>query len=377
MANKNSNKVKTIYIYVTKFVLDHVILDVSDMSKDKFEIFIKKKYNINEVDFVYSADFVNRFNLLGEDDFLKADSLNDLNDISLRELLKKSSSKFGKDIFKIEVKTLVDLVSGRYSENYSVNNKYKKIVDKNIKQEKDWQDDYQDAVKKESEYLSKHQSEFDLINKAWSDFWDEKIKIFREEMVKNKFPEMNYSIFFADRNRKKFNDEVDHYVDKLRKMTDKWWDESRLLQSHLNCICRNCRHKGILEFQLIGPGNSRTYGGDNSNTLTTREFLLKPEYGHKLLPGRKYYWRDIFSLNGDCSKCGQSLLSSRIGEVLSMSNLAKLNNSNKCSIYPYADKKSWFEWCGVWMTIFEWFCYELDYGDNVSGYDFFKSYRDN
>jgi hypothetical protein len=374
MTNKNSNKVKTIYIYVTKFLLDHVILDVSDMSRDKFEIYIKKKYNINEVDFVYSADFVNRFNLFGDDDLLPADSLNDLNDISLKELLKKSSSKFGKDIFKIEVKNLVDLVSARYSENYCVNTDYQKIVDANKKQEKKWEDDYQNAVEIESEYLSKYQSQYDHINKTWSDFWDKKIEIFRNTMSENAFPEQNHSIFFAERNRRKYDDEVDLYLDKLRKMTDQWWEESKLLQSHLNCTCRNCGNDSSLFLNLLGPGNTHTYGRNNSNTYTSREYLLKPEYGHKLLPGKKYYWRRIYSLGGQCLKCGNQILSDRIGEVLSITNLATLKNSSVCSIYPHDDKESLYEWCGVWMTIFGWFCYELGYGERVSGrYSFFKN----
>ena len=378
MANTNSNKIKTIYIYVTKYLLDHVILDVSDMSRDGFESSIKKKYNINEVDFVYSADFVNRINVCGEDDFLTANSLDDLLDSSLKELLKNSSSKFGKEIFKIGATTLVDLVSGRYSENYCVNKKYQKIVEGNKKQEKEWEEDYQKAVKIESEYLSKYQSQYDLINKSWSDFWDEKIKKFRKIMSENEFPKQNYSIFFAERNKRKFYDEVEDYVDKLRKTTDQWWDETKSLPSHLNCVCSNCGHESKLSFQLIGPGNTKTYGGDNWNTCTSSEYLLKPEYGLKLLPGMQHYWRSISSLNGACSKCGQRILSDRIGKVLSMSNLAELENSKKCSIYPYSDNKSRYEWCGVWMTIFLWFCYELDYSYNGSaGYGFFETYRDN
>jgi hypothetical protein len=122
-------------------------------------------------------------------------------------------------------------------------------------------------------------------------------------MLQNNFPVEKTGFFFSDRNRKEFNEKTTAYVKNLCLETERWREETKLLQSHLNVKCRHCDTTNKLTFHCIGPGNTHTYGGNNGNTYIEREYLLKPEYGKKLKPDKKYYWRYMSSLEGHCLNC--------------------------------------------------------------------------
>jgi len=351
--NKTLN---SIYIYTTRSLLDHVIVDISN--------FIKEKYNLNQLEFKYSAAFDGGNKLANAE-------------LSLRNLLKETQSNFGKEIFKIDILRLIDIASDCYIDNCRFAKEYEELLLKKKKERRDSAIAFEDARFREIEYLSDYQSQYDLINVEWSNFWDQKIDQFHKTIATHRFPIRKRTILFQDKHWNEFNKSKDDYMSQLINLTEGWRAESKLLPSHLNVKCRSCNAENKLFFNLIGPGNAHTYGGNNQNTLTDREYLTKPEYGKKLKSGKKYYWRTLYKFVGDCSKCGESLLTTQIDGSTLIGSLANLNDTDQCAVYPHDDKRSWFEWCGVWMTAFEWFVREYGYIDaHGEGQSLFKGYHD-
>jgi hypothetical protein len=226
-------------------------------------------------------------------------------------------------------------------------------------------------------FIKSYQTEYDKLNKKWSIFLDEKINEFYKLIKEQKYP-IRKRGFFSD-NLSEFMTEESLYINSLTEITERWRNETKNLGASFIVKCRQCGNFGEINFtSFSGPGNTHTFGGNNCNTELSREYLLKPEYGKKLIPGRKYYWRAILGMNGICDKCNARLLKMSNGmwgiQEDGIFNLSKFDNYDKCAIYPYDDLESWYEWCGLWMTIFNWFSYELGYS-GVSGYGFFRKYE--
>ena len=374
-----SSDIKKIYIFTTQTLSGHVIVDVSNLSKNKFQTKIRRKFNLDELTFIYSADFIHRAGALADGidmGFFSANSIKD-GSLSLNDFFYKSSSNFGIEIYKANLVEVLNIISDDYLEKYEVNDEYLALIEEKERQRTIRKIEWDKIVSAELDFFSQYQSQYDKINIMWSEFWDQKIEIFRNTMIKNEIPERKSSIFFDDRNRKEFDKLSDKYVENLQIMTEKWREESRSLQSHLNVRCRHCDTQNKVKFKLIGPGNHRTYGGYNGNTLTEREYLLKPEYGQKLKPGRKYYWRSLIGLSGElCSSCNKSILIDSIDGYRLIDDISKLKTTDTCAIYPFEAAGSWFEWCGIWMTIFEWCGYEIKkYQPDLPGYKFFDDYN--
>ncbi len=373
-----TNKVKTIYIMVTKELKDFVIIDVSELDKIKYSEFLKKKYKLEDITCIYHADFINKskFDFIDEVT-LKSDSIVDA-PLSLKEFLNQSKTKLGDDIYKESIEKFIDAIASLYRENYYVEDGFKSIVVKYSSAEKKLLNSYQKQSHLEDDFFNLYQAEYDKLNKKWSLFLDEKIDEFYTLIKSKKYPVRKRGIFSDNLSEFMANETL--YIDSLRDVTEQWRNESRYLGSNLSVKCRHCGSDGVIQFtRMCGPGNARTFGGNNFNTELSREYLLKPEYGKKLVPGRKYYWRTILAMNGVCGKCNAKLLKMSDGmhgiNEDGIFNISKFSGYDKCSIYPCDDFESWYEWCGLWMTIFNWFSYELGYS-GVSGYGFFRKYED-
>ncbi len=353
---------KRIYICTTNTLPGHVIVDVSSLQKTKFLERIKNKYNLEDVCFIYCADFMFRMGVLG---VTRLNSINDIS-IALSDFLSPKQSKFGSEIYKSNLKDLINLVSNDYYENYDVSIEYKDLMETKRRSREREKNRIDVFSCKEKEFTQTFQNQYDEVNKKWSEFWDKRIEIFHNYILNNKFPEKQSSLFFAERRRLEFEELSKKYYDNLRAITKEWWEESKTLKSHLNVKCRYCGIPNKINFKLFGPGNSGTLGGFNWNTEEIpRGHRLYPRDGYypyawKLKNGHKYYWRSIFSLEGKCFVCNKSLMVNNVDGIDVIDNLAKLENSNRCAIYPCDSKESFCEWSGVWMTIFECKRYQLE-----------------
>lgn len=230
----------------------------------------------------------------------------------------------------------------------------------------------------ENNYFAEYQNQYDEINASWTKFWNNKKILFLELIAKSEIPKRNRTIFFDDKNRIEFDKKSKLLITNLRNKTENWRNETKKLKSTIEFKCRNCNQVNNVKIKSTGPGNKRTYGGDNLNTCTSREFLLKPEYGRKLVQGRQYFWRNLFSFNQDCKKCNKNIFSEKGSDIqLIFGNEKNFKNGDKCAIYLFDEKDSWHQYCGVWMTMFEWYSYELKGNTEVNGYDFFIDYQEN
>jgi hypothetical protein len=93
------------------------------------------------------------------------------------------------------------------------------------------------------------------------------------------------------------------------------------------------------------------------------------EYGIKLRKGKKYWWRSFSEIVGKCDNPKCDALKNSIVIIR-----PPFKNSESFSIYPYFDKKSWFEYIGVWGTMSKWIAYQLEYYDYDSFHSLFDKY---
>lgn len=346
----------TVFIVKPAAMQGILIIDIAKGDSKKIEAHLLKKFFTSSYELIFFSEIATST----LDNYLSAE-------------LKKYTSKLNKNFYQIDLQKAVQLIANTYNKNYfcsdsNANNIVKEIISKKEHQ-KFREIEYERQLK---EFAINHQHQYDELNKIWDAHWVEKSKILIKFMQDNKFPVRRRGIFINERKASdEFTEASYSYLTKLRNLIEDWRDSTKSLPSHLEVNCPKCSTKFKMSLNGLGPGNKRTYGGDNWNTDTSRELLLTNEYGVKLLEGKKYWWRIFYELNGKCTNINCNYLE----DIFSYKPPFK--NVNNFSIYPYHDKKSWFEYIGVWGTMSLWLAYRFEYHDYDSFYNLFKKYFDN
>lgn len=332
------------------------IIDVAEITPEEIDTYLLEKFFISSCDSIYIAE-------INSEELDKYTYAN----------LQKYKSKLNDSFYQLEFKSAVELIADTYHENYycsdsSIDDIVIKIIQKKEKQNLE-HIEYEHKVQ---QFANTYQSQYDDLNKIWENHWIEKSKILVHFLKNNIYPERRRGIFVNETKAyREFSDATDAYSQKLRSLIEDWRDSTKFLPYHIEVSCPKCNNKFKLSANGLGPGSKGTYGGDNWNTDTSRDLLLKKEYGKKLLNGRKYWWRSFSELVGKCNNPDCDFLKN------SIIFRPPFKNSDSFSIYPYDDKKSWFEYVGVWGTMSEWLAYKLEYYDYDSFHSLFKKYFDN
>jgi len=351
---------KKIFIFHSIELSNYIIVLISDQTKEFILIKLKKKYKFQNIDFIYSADFVDVIKLGSENIRFDRDQINHAS-LSLRLYLEKNKSGLGDEVYKSNINELLDIVFDSYNENYEISNSYKTIIDSKEKLRNDSKLLWNKCTDDEEEFINKNQVKFEKINNLWKDFWDTKIHDFKNKIIEAKISELKFSYFFHQRNIKRHDEEIKELLTELNKYLELWRIETKKLPQFIRINCRNCDAENSIKVVFLGPNVSK-------------ELIGIPEYGKKQKSNIRYYHRGISHMKGVCENCSVDIFTKEINGLHVLGNIAKYKNSDECSIYPYDDKQSLYDWCLVWRTIFEWYIYEI-HGYQNSGSELMNEYN--
>ena len=338
-----------IYLIQLPDLKNHVHINESKLKKIEYISQLTKK--TKNIKFIYSADI----------------SESNLKNLDIASFKKRHESVYGDYIFKVSVKDALLEIINTCNENFEVDKEYEKLVLDYIAEREALQKEYQNNLSNQKTFIDQYRQQFEEINVLWEKFWDSKCLEFEINVKNSNYPKYKKSLFFRKKNDEQHRIETEAYELKFIKLIEKWGKEASSLPYKLLFQCPYCDTDTEVNLLLAGPGSMMTYGGQNMNTIGADPGYKPTNMSHlrevdKLKPNHKYYWRSILSMKGECPNCKKNIfMDNGIGLNLTP------NSFGHCSIYPYDDKKSLMEWCGVWVTFYDYLSLNYDIKTASSG----------
>jgi len=352
----------------------YTLLCLSETSDSATRERLQVKYGVIHLEVVFSADAAYEYRIFEHEDLkIRYVDSTDRLPYEISKVLKSCKSPIGEDVFRYDLVPLIVLAAESFHMNVICTPPLSALIDKVTIKARDEEDLHKLKQQKEREYFKTFESQCLQLNLIWESHWDRWVADFRGYIKSNRFPEKDKGFLGREQKEKDFQRLKSQYVNGLLNLTRKWRIESRSLSTTFHANCRKCNGTGEVTVRAGGPGNKRTYGGRNWNTIAQESGKSATiECGRKLLNGRKYFYRTITGFSGVCKSCGANLFQSTLGG----SNYAVFPRADNWCVFPFHDVESWWEWCGIWMTIFDWEAHlNLPYEARDSGREFFKDFE--
>jgi hypothetical protein len=364
-----------IVILATKELPSHVLFFISESSDEFALTTLQSKYGVFNLRVLFSALAKYKTRMFAYEDLYT----NDVDSIrklppELRMFLESHKSPIGDDVFRCNSKDLVRLSAEFFQDSVICTSSLKNIVEGVTEGKERSEREHGLRQKEEREFFKTFEIQCRELNEIWESHWDKWVSEFTYCLKMIPFPAPDHGLWGREKKRQEFNLRKAQYVKIIVDLTRKWREESRYLPTTFSAKCRSCGGDGVVSVHAIGPGNHRTYGGQNRNTVAQEQG--KPatvECGRKLLDGRKYFYRHIHNLSGSCRACGKSLFQKM---EFGTTNYALLDWEDRWCVFPFRDVESWWEWCGIWMTIYDWESHtKLPYEARDVSYEFFSDFN--
>ena len=346
-----------VVILSTDELPSHTLFCISGTSDLKTKKKLEIKYGLRNLEVLFSADatyYEQPYGDACEDlEIRHVDSKRELPSEVLG-LLDYTASPIGKHVFRCNPQELVKRNAKYFQTHVTCSPSLSVLVEEEAVLFQIKEHERRIKQGREQEYFKTFESQCMQLNALWESHWDRWVSEFQGHIKANAFPKLDNGFWRREKKQQEFELRRTQYMKVLLDLTRGWRTESRSFPTTFRANCRSCGGTGEVNASAGGPGNSRTYGGRNINTVfrkTGEEATI--ECGRKLTPGSKYFYRWIHNFSGRCDSCESNLFQPSSKDY-SGDNWAKFSWCDKWCVYPFRDVESWWEWCGVWMTIFDW-----------------------